>query len=73
MESAATYLRFVEIKLWDKGLLSHRLFTDTSYVVEALRLIRSGQNNEAALNFLEKSTAQIDALVCSFDLINIKH
>ena len=54
-------------------LVSSFIYRDTSYVVEAVRLVRSGQNNEAALNFLEKSTAQIDALVCSFELINIKH
>lgn len=47
-------------------LVSSCIYRDPSYVVEAVRYAHSGQDNEAALN-LEKSTAQIDALVCSID------
>ena len=40
--------------------------TPLSVCLPTVRHARSGQdNNEAAFKFLEKSTAQIDALVCS--------
>lgn len=45
---------------------------DTSSIVKAVKSVSSDEDDEVAMNFLEKSTSKIDDLVCSI-LTLIKH
>lgn len=71
MESAAMYLRCVHIISDAKECWFHYVpvCRDTSKIVEAVSTYRSGNNKKDALRLLEESTSQIDALVCTMDLI----
>jgi hypothetical protein len=48
-----------------------KIHRDPGMVVQAAELYRSGKNTEDALDLLENSTNQIDALVCTIEHQNL--
>lgn len=72
MGSAAMYLRSITFEylkhklLWTYSINAGR---DTSKVIEAAKIYRSGGDSKEALRLLESSTASIDALVRTTILI----
>ena len=47
--------------------MCYHIHRDTSSIVKAVKSASSDDDDEVAMNFLEKSTSKIDALVCSID------
>lgn len=70
MESAAVYLRYVKVSGVKRSYLNVTVHRDTFSVVRAGQVSRSRSKSdmELGLSLLERSTAQIDRIVCSIGL-----